>query len=490
MSPHLRDRGRAIPSRVSSLANRSVVQSRLEADAMAGPFASDAPSERHLVNSAPVFVMNPYYSAIGIARSLHAHRIKVYALAAEADAPGARSRYFEGTLAVPNGRDEPDQLCVELVRIGRTHAVAPVLFPTRDFDVLFLHDYRARLSPFYRLPEAEDSPILRILDKFELASVARSLGIATPATFLCSSAEELERHISILQFPVVVKPRFAYQWRRRLIWTKVGSQKAFIAQSPDELRAHYQRVGALVSETLIQEYVPGGDREIVVWGGYFGRDGQLSGYFTARKLRQDPPSVGTGCVVEAIEVPGIVVPSTKLLRAFGYRGLAEVEFKRDRRTGTFQLIEVNPRHWDQHELGRLVGVNVSWIAYQDIVGGPETRATPVYEPRTRYKWIAERELVGALLRAVRHEVAVLGGSRAPLREWLGTLAASWRELAALLAGRRIFAVFSWRDPIPGMLMSVRSIRQGLGRLGASVRPRYQDEVYSEGNHVPRSSHRD
>jgi len=40
-----------------------------------------------------------------------------------------------------------------------------------------------------------------------------------------------------------------------------------------------------------------------------------------------------------------------LLRACGYAGLAEVELKRDSKTGAFQLIEVNPRHWDQHELG-------------------------------------------------------------------------------------------------------------------------------------------
>jgi len=458
------------------------------AEKTAAGSVAHAAVERRRTGLSPVFVMNPYYSAIGIARSLHGHGVKVYALTSERDALGASSRYFEGTIAVPNGRDEPERLCEELCRIGRSQPDRPVLYPTRDFDVLFLHRYRAELDPFYVLPQGHQSPILRILDKFELAAVALGLGIPTPATWLCSSAQELDLGIAAMSFPVVVKPRFAYQWRGKAVWTKVGSQKAFIAESADQLRAHYQRVGDLVSEALVQEYVPGGDREIVVCCCYIGRDGDLAGYFTGRKLRQDPPGVGTGCVVEATDIPAIIAPSVKLLRAFGYRGMAEIEYKYDRGTGTYYLIEINPRHWDQHELGTLVGVNLTWMAYQDMVGMPGVKVAPVYEAGRAYKWVAEPELALGILRGARHELATLAKGHAPLRTRVRALAAVWQEVATLLSGRKIFAVMRLRDPMPGVILGIRSIREGLRRVAASSRASTPGEPGADQNIGRNSNH--
>ena len=118
----------------------------------------------------------------------------------------------------------------------------------------------------------------------------------------------------------------------------------------------------------MQEYVPGEDSEIVVCCCYMDKHHDLIGHFTGRKLRQTPALTGTGSVVEATDVEPVITPSIRLLRAFGYSGLAEIEYKHDKATDTYMLIEINPRHWDQHELGTLVGVNLSWLAYADMVG--------------------------------------------------------------------------------------------------------------------------
>src|SRR5438309_6379157 len=77
-------------------------------DSQAGATAKTQSSR---VGSPPVFVMNPYYSGIGIARSLYGRGVQVLALTSERGAPGARSSYFDGVYLVPNGRDEPEQLC-------------------------------------------------------------------------------------------------------------------------------------------------------------------------------------------------------------------------------------------------------------------------------------------------------------------------------------------------------------------------------------------
>src|SRR5437764_6369086 len=142
----------------------------------------------------PVFVMNPYYSGLGIARSLRGRGMPVFALTSEPDAPGARSRHFDGVHIVPNGRDEPQHLCRRLLEIAREYDAKPVIFPTRDFDILFLHDYREALAPFFLLPQPHDSSsIMRMMDKLDLAKFAEQIGVATPITVSSSSGEDIER---------------------------------------------------------------------------------------------------------------------------------------------------------------------------------------------------------------------------------------------------------------------------------------------------------
>jgi predicted ATP-grasp superfamily ATP-dependent carboligase len=79
------------------------------------------------------------------------------------------------------------------------------------------------------------------------------------------------------------------------VWEGIGAQKAIIV----DLRLYYAQLANFTKEIMIQNYVQGGDHDIFVCGCYVGRNGQLLGNFTDRKLRQDPPLVGTGSVVGA-----------------------------------------------------------------------------------------------------------------------------------------------------------------------------------------------
>jgi predicted ATP-grasp superfamily ATP-dependent carboligase len=395
--------------------------------------------------------MNPYYTGLGIARALAGSGVEVVALTSEADAPGVRSRYFDVVERVPNGRDDSAGLCAALVRLAAGRQQKPVIFPTRDFDILFLAEHHDALAPLYDLPQPARSPILRMMDKLDLARTATRLGVATPLTLACESAADVDEAAATLAFPAVVKPRLAYQWRRAGLWERIGGQKAFIVESADALRALCTRLEGLASDVLVQEYVPGADADIVVCCCYVDATGAPLGYFTGRKLRQNPPLVGTGCVVEATPVPEIVGPSVELLRAYGYRGIAEIEFKRDRLHGGYRLIEINPRHWDQHELGCLVGVNITRLAYADRIGARPEACLPRYAEGERYKWIAESELAQSTASNLWH--AVRGGpSRlARMRRTLG-------ETARLMGGRRIYATARLADPVPGILTAVRTTR--------------------------------
>lgn len=398
----------------------------------------------------PVFVMNPYYSGIGIARALHGRGVDVFGLSSERNAPGNRSRFFAGVYDVPNGRDEPDALFRRLVELKERHARTPVLFPTRDLDVVFLREYRERLSPFYRLPRSLDGSLARILDKLELAEVARDLQMHVPKTVGCESVEDLEARLGDLTFPLVVKPRYSYQWRRSGADKIVGAKKAIMVESPEELRREVGRLAGAAADMLLQEFVPGGDADIVVCCGYVDRNGELAGHFTAKKVYQYPSLFGTGCVVELADIPRIVEPSLKLLRAFGYSGLAEIEFKYDRRADRYLLIEVNPRHWDQHELGTLAGVNVSWIAYRDLIDRPVPAQTPTYDAGGSGRWVAEREALLLLLSG-------------------GPAGAGPRRMASFRRRSTVFAILDRRDPLPSVQLGLRLVREFAARAWGLLR---------------------
>jgi len=421
--------------------------------------------------SAPLptaLVMNPYYTGLGIARALRGLRVPIVALCSEAGVPGARSRYFDRVLTAPNGRDEPEALCDFLVKAGAGFPCKPVVFPTRDFDVIFLERFHDALAPWYVLPQPDDSPILRMMDKLELADVATKLGLPTPRTASCDSAESLELQASAMRFPVIAKPRYAFQWRQQGLWEKVGAQKAFIVESRGELRHLYSRLAAVTEEVLLQEYIPGVDMDIVVCCAYIGRDGQPKGHFTGRKLKQSPPLVGTGCVVEAVDCPAIVAPTFALLNAFGYTGIAEVEFKLDKATGIYYLIEINPRHWDQHELGTLVGINISRLAYEDLLGRALQAVLPIYPAGSRCVWVAESELaldVGrTVLAAIRAEPA-----SGRFRRGMAVAVQGWRETSALLRGRRIYSMWRPSDPLPGAIAGWGLAKDVLLAVGRRLR---------------------
>jgi len=397
----------------------------------------------------PVLVMNPYYSGLGIARSLRGTGISVYALTSERDVPGARSRHFEKVFRAPNGRDEPEALCQFLVEKASGFRSPPVLFPTRDLDVIFLDRYHDALASDYLLPQPRGSPILRMMDKLELAGVARKLQLPAPETAICETVADVEQACLRMPFPVIAKPRFAYQWRSGGLWEKVGAQKAFVSATPDELLRLYLRLAPLTPEILLQEYIPGEDTDIVVCCAYIGRDGEPKGYFTGRKLRQCPPLVGTGSVVEARECSAIVAPSMALLKSFGYSGIAEVEYKYHRARGTYYLIEINPRHWDQHELGMLTGVNITWLAYADMIGLSQSPTFPAYDPTRSYLWVAEPELAWDFGKIIAAEMTRPREAE-PKRGRLAAIFAACKEVRKLLDGRRIFAYASISDPLPGL----------------------------------------
>jgi predicted ATP-grasp superfamily ATP-dependent carboligase len=134
---------------------------------------------------------------------------------------------------------------------------------------------------------------------------------------------------------------------------------------------------------MVQQLIPGGDDELYTVGSYIAADGAVLGLFSGRKLRQSPPGIGTCRVGEAVWVQETVDAALRLLRAFDFHGVSQVEFKRDPRDGRFKLMEVNPRLWLWHGLAAALGVDFARIAYLDLL---DRRSAPVTTEGRDGRW--------------------------------------------------------------------------------------------------------
>ena len=374
----------------------------------------------------PVIIMNLFYTGLAIARDLAGYGMRVIGLSAHREAPGNRTRFCEVRNS-PNSQEQPEQL-VEYLLGHAEELHGAVIFPTRDFDVLFLDHYRELLEPRYRLAIPHREALHQVVDKYSLACIAQRAGLPVPKTMILRCAEEFGQVSREIGFPCVAKPVSSYQWREGANWETVGGRKAFLLDSMQALEQEYAQVRLARHEVLIQEWIPGGTENIVVLGGYVGPGSEPLAYFTARKIVQSPDeSFGTGCIVRSEDIPELLEPTVRLWKALGYRGMAEVEYKFDQRSKEFKLIEINTRHWDQHALGRASGVNLSWTAYSDLTGR-EVNFKKV--PTIPTNWIAEDALTYHALRGLYERKLKLGKL--------------WHQMRR----PRIYGTFSPRDPLP------------------------------------------
>jgi len=251
----------------------------------------------------------------------------------------------------------------------------------------------------------------------------------------------------------------AHHWRQGRNWETVGGRKAINIWTREQLLAEYAVITRADKRALLQELVPGGDDCLVIAACYLNRYSNWVAGFNTQKLVQVPEGFGTGCIVQNAQIPVLLERSARLLQAMGFTGIAEVEYKWDAASHEYKLIEINPRPWDQHRLGNSIGVDLICLAYADLSGQPMTAVQP---NAATYKWIAEDTLLMAILRLLR---------------------ARDRKLWALFRqarGKRIYAIWSAKDPLPFVIYMLTDFLPGLAAgLLRALRPARWNKAKSD-----------
>lgn len=405
----------------------------------------------------PAVVMNMFYTGLGIARSLGEHRIPVIGLTAQRGVYGNYTRYAKAVFC-PDSKNEPEALLNFLLELGKSLSGRSVIYPTRDHDLVFLDRYRAQLEPYF-IPLIPESAVLKAcLDKWQTYQWARQTEVAAPKCWLIETPDDLRSTLRDITYPCVLKPLEAHHWRDGHNWQLVGGRKAIAISSEQEFLAEYEVIARAESRSLVQELIPGGDECLLIMACYMDRNGEFSAGFNTQKLVQSPEGFGTGCIVQAADRPELLERTIRMLKAMRYTGIAEVEYKWDAAASEYKLIEINPRPWDQHRLGKSCGTDLAYLAYCDHAGLPKPKTASRVSSE---KWIAEDAFLMESLRLLRRRDPKL------------------RRLLAKARGKRIYAIWSIRDPLPFLVYMVRMIPSLIGMAFTALR-----QAFSRNNSRP------
>jgi len=391
---------------------------------------------RRLPARAGAVVIGGDYQGLGIVRSLGRHQIPIVIVDDETSI-ARTSRFATAAVRVRTLRDDQSTLDALASARARYGLDGWVLFPTREETVAALSRNRAELSRFFRVPTPDWDCVRIAWDKRETYRLAQKLGIAAPRTWFPLDEGDLDQ-IDV-SGPVIIKPaikeHFVYATRA----------KAWRADTAADLRRLFRRAASIVEpgEVIVQELVPGDGQEQYSYCA-FAKGGETVASMTVRRRRQHPSDFGRASTyVETIDLPALDEPSQRFLREIGYYGLVELEYKRDRRDGEYKLLDVNARTWGYHTAGYTAGVDFPHLLFRDQLGEDVDPG----KARSGVSWIR-------LATDVPNALVDIRAGRLRAGAYLRTLRGIDTE-----------AVFSWRDPLPGLyevaLLPYLAVKRGL-----------------------------
>ncbi len=366
-------------------------------------------------------VIGGSYAALGAVRSLGRHKIPVCVLTDER-LIARLSRYAWRSFRWPEAGDAGQ---VEyLFNLAKQYGLLGwAIFPIDDESAAMVARQHALLSQRFRLTIPPWDTLCWAYDKRLTYNLASELGVDSPWTVVPGSREAVAG--LDCAFPAILKPAVKQSLN------EFTQAKAWRVTDRSSLLARYDEASALVdpSVIMIQEMIPGGGEEQYSYAGVC-VDGRPVAWLSARRTRQYPLDFGrSSSYVETVECPEIEEPTRQLLAAMHFTGLVEVEFKRDRRNGLYKLLDINPRVWGWHTVGRAAGVDFPYLLWR-IMQGEEV---PEVCGRAGVRWI---RMATDLLAA---SAGIRSGHLSPL------------AYLQSLRGPIESAVFAVDDPLPGLL---------------------------------------
>lgn len=380
----------------------------------------------------PVLLLGGRENALSVARTLGSKGIAV-TISSRASCWGMYSRYCRRAVPIPKGQ-MPLEFWSKMLLGDDSAYDGHIVFACNDDALEFVASKRDELAQRYILPEIEPHLIHAMLDKQQSLEMARKIGVPTPDSWMIEKIEDVAALKGSLTFPVMVKPIHSHKFMR------VFNRKLFIIENDfEELR---EKVGLALGKNLqvtVVEMIPGPDTLLHSYYTYIDRNGRCLYHYTKRVVRRFPTNRGGGCAHLCGWNPEVAALGRRFFEDIGFRGIANIEFKRDTRDGQFKLIEVNARFTAAHELNVRAGMPFDLIVYCHLTGQPLLKIESF--KKDLGLWYPLKDFWAFRELNQRGELSFV--------QWV----------KSILAYRQIFPVFALRDPWPFVVSTVALLRR-------------------------------
>jgi predicted ATP-grasp superfamily ATP-dependent carboligase len=380
-----------------------------------------------------------HQGVVGAVRSFGRIGVPVYAMVEDRYTPTAVSRYLTGAFVRPfSGLEDPAAMVAALRELGGAIGRPAVAVATDDEAAVLLAEHAGELVP---VPPALPR---RLADKDGLFRICREHDVPTPDAWAPGGHEELLGIGRNYGYPLVLKNLEPFT---RLRTPAVGHTTVV----RDEAELLELLPPGSQPSVLVQQYLPPEQAEDWFTHLWCPADGSEPLVFTGLKLRSWPPGAGVTTRARALPNPVLADLAAVLCTRIGYRGVADLDWRLDRRDGRYKLVDFNPRTGAQFRVFETAdGLDVVRALHLDLTGRPvprspqrtrsfgvgqldlpaaavwtwqQRRLPPDILPRrgTERSWLSRDDPAPAVVEAVRFTGTVASRLRRALRRRLRTL---------------------------------------------------------------------
>ncbi|MBI9013020.1 MAG: carboxylate--amine ligase [Clostridiales bacterium] len=317
------------------------------------------------MNHKAVILGANYYIGLSVIRGLGRNNVHVVAIDYQEEGTyGFHSKYVSEKLIAPHYRKNTKEYIRFLIDYAKSQDHKPVLFPCADPYVEVVDAHLDELKKYYLINQEKQGLFTDLMDKNTLHDIAVEHGVKVPETIRIDEEDFLVKVQKLAGYPCIVKPSDSPAF------VDVFRKKMFKVNNVSELEEAIKKAKAHHLEVFVQRIIPGFDDHMYTFDCYLNKDSKVTHYMTCNKNRQYPINFGASVYTKQLHVPELYTIGAPFLEAVGFKGFAEIEFKKDADNGQYYLIEINVRTTNLNTLLEKVGLNFPYIAYKELTGQP------------------------------------------------------------------------------------------------------------------------
>lgn len=377
------------------------------------------------MNNKAVILGTNYYIGLSTIRCLGVHDIHTVAVDySYENTYGAHSKYCSERVIAPHYKENKQQFIDFLIDYARKQTAPPVLIPCHDSYVEVIDEYLDELKNHYLIPQTKQGLYTEVMNKETLHALATKHGVLVPETVRLHEENFYEKIDEIIGYPCIVKPvdspSFVAKFRKKI----------FQVENRQELDEALRKSEEAGLEVIVQRIIPGFDDHMHTFDAYLNQDSKVTHWVTCQKHRQYPINFGASVYTEQKYIPELYEVGAKFLEDIGFKGFAEIEFKKDAETGNFYLIEINARITNLNHLLYKVGINFPYITYRELTGSPLQSKAVTENTNTAFWYVYEDILA--------------------IKGYIKTGQLSTKDVLQSLLKKKAYAIWDWKDPKPAI----------------------------------------